>query len=103
MNISLCALQIFPKVANYQKKTSSLCSTGCSMRINSLPNDKILDYSKLKAFADNKIIATQKMKFVLWLPAFSSIPTMFSKVPSLRVVKSWDCVLKYMEKDEPIL
>ena len=33
--------------------------------INSLPNDKILDLSKLKVFADNKIIATQKLKFVL--------------------------------------
>ena len=25
------------------------------MRLNSLPNNKILDWSKLKAFADNKI------------------------------------------------
>ena len=33
--------------------------------INSLPNDKILDLSKLKVFADDKIIATQKLKFVL--------------------------------------
>ena len=29
----------------------------------SLPNDKILGQSKFKAFADNKIIVTQKMKF----------------------------------------
>ena len=33
--------------------------------INPLPNDKILDWSKLKAFADKKITVTQKLKFVL--------------------------------------
>ena len=32
---------------------------------NSLPNDKIQDLSKIKAFADDKIILTQKLKFVL--------------------------------------
>ena len=32
---------------------------------NSVPNDKILDWSKLKAFADNKINVTEKLKFVL--------------------------------------
>ena len=31
---------------------------------NSLPNDKILDWSKLKAFADDKINITEKLKFV---------------------------------------
>ena len=36
-----------------------------SVRVNSLPNDKILDWSKLKAFADNKINVTEKLKFVL--------------------------------------
>ena len=30
---------------------------------NSLPNDKILEWSKLKAFADNKIIVTEKFEF----------------------------------------
>ena len=33
--------------------------------INSLPNDKFLDWSKLKAFADDKINVTEKPKFVL--------------------------------------
>ena len=33
--------------------------------LNSLPNDKNSDWSKLKAFADNKIYATEKLKFVL--------------------------------------
>ena len=32
---------------------------------NSLTNDKILDSSKLKAFAGDKINVTEKLKFVL--------------------------------------
>ena len=32
---------------------------------NPFPNDKILDLSKLKAYADNKIIVTLKQKFFL--------------------------------------
>ena len=32
---------------------------------NSLPNNKILDLSKLKTFADDKINVTEKFKFVL--------------------------------------
>ena len=60
--------------------------------VNSLPNDRSLDWSKLKAFADDKINVTKKLKFALgleeknckkrrkcWLPAFSPFPTMFSK------------------------
>ena len=35
----------------------------CS-RVYSLPNDKFLDLSKLKAFADDKINVTEKLKFV---------------------------------------
>ena len=34
--------------------------------VNSLPNDKILDQSKLKGFADVKINVAQKLKFILW-------------------------------------
>ena len=33
--------------------------------INSLPNDKFLDWFKLKAFADNNINVTEELKFVL--------------------------------------
>ena len=33
--------------------------------VNSLPHNKILDRSKLKAFADDKLNATEKLKFVL--------------------------------------
>ena len=36
-----------------------------SKRVNSLLNDKIQDWSKLKAPADNKIKATEESKFVL--------------------------------------
>ena len=33
--------------------------------LNSLPKDKILDWSKLKAYADDKINTNENMKFVL--------------------------------------
>ena len=79
--------------------------------INSLPkkNDKVLDRSKMKAFADDKINVTEKLKFLLengkhrkhcgkkrkcWLPAFSPVPTMFSKGFLYRVLKSQDYVVK---------
>ena len=35
------------------------------LAVNSLPNDKILDFSKLKGFADNNINVKEKLKFVL--------------------------------------
>ena len=35
--------------------------------LNSLPNDKILDWSKLEAFADDKLNAIEKLKYVLGL------------------------------------
>ena len=75
--------------------------------LNSLPNNKILDWSKLKGFADEKINVPQILKFVLgkgrklcgkrrkcWLPTFSPFPIIFSKGFFLGVVKSWDCVVK---------
>ena len=34
-------------------------------RVNSLLKNKFLDWSKLKAFADDKVKATQMMEFVL--------------------------------------
>ena len=66
---------------------------------SSLPNDKRLDPSKLKAFADEKIDVTKKIgksrkHCRKRLPAFSPFPTMFSKPFLLRVVKSRDCVVK---------
>ena len=60
-------------------------------RINSSPEDKILDWSKLKAFADHNLNHTEVMIYLFdrvenivekgeknWLPAFSPFPTMFS-------------------------
>ena len=38
-----------------------------SFSLNPLPNNKILDHSKLKAFAYNKINLNQKLKFILWI------------------------------------
>ena len=77
-------------------------------KVNSLPNDKILDCSKLKAFADDKLNAIEKLKFVLewvegkhcrkrrkcWFPGFSPFSTMFLKGLFLWVVESQDCVVK---------
>ena len=74
---------------------------------NSLPNDKILDWFNLKAFADNNLYVDQMMIYVFdrvenivdrrrkcWLLAFSPFSTMFSKALFPRVVKSRDCVVK---------
>ena len=73
---------------------------------DSLRNDKILDWPKLKAFTDGKIKFELKIKTFgkgrkhLWkwrkcrFPAFSPFPTMCSKGFSVEVVKSWDCVVK---------
>ena len=59
----------------------------------SLPNDKFLDCSKCKAFADDKINVIEKLKFVFgkdkkhcvkrrkcWLPAFSPFYTLHNEV-----------------------
>ena len=72
-----------------------------------LPNNKILDHSKLKAFADDKINVTAKQKFVLGrvenivgegknagYQHFSPFPTMISKGFYFKVVKCLDCVVK---------
>ena len=74
---------------------------------NSLPNDKILDWFKFKAFVDNKLNMTQASKFVsdraenivgkgekCWLPAFSLHPHSVSKKFFLRAIKSLDCLVK---------
>ena len=71
---------------------------------SSLPNNKILDWSKFKAFADDKINLTQNLIFLngrkhcgkrrkCWLPAFSPFPTMFSKAFFHRVIKIRDFVV----------
>ena len=37
----------------------------CLIALNPVPNDKILDLSKLKAFADNNLNVNKKFKFAL--------------------------------------
>ena len=77
---------------------------------NSLPNNKILDGLKFKAFADDKRNVTEKdeidfgkgrthcgKRTKCWLPAFSPFPTMFSK--GLKVIRSRDCVVKCQTQD----
>ena len=74
---------------------------------NSLRNNRSLDWSSLKAFADNKINVTQKFEYVYWkvenivgkgenagYQHFILFTTMFWKGFFLRVVKSWDRVGK---------
>ena len=66
--------------------------------LTSLPNNKFVDYSRLKGFADEKINVTKKLNCVqkgrkhcekrtkCWLQAFSPFPTMFSRGIFFRVV-----------------
>ena len=74
--------------------------------MNPSPNDKILALTKLKAFADDKINVVQNIELALsldrkhcwkrrkcWLPAFSSLPTMFSNGLFLGVIKIHDCLV----------
>ena len=64
---------------------------------NSLSNKKILDQSKLKAFADDKINAIEKLNLVLgWVKNIvvaSIFSTMLLKRFFHRVIKSGDCVV----------
>ena len=76
-------------------------------RINSVPNDKILDGSKFKAFADDKIkvlkmmiSAFDRVEKIVGKGEFA-VTSIFSfslnvfKTPfTLKVVKSRDCVVK---------
>ena len=75
--------------------------------INPLPNGKILDWPKFKAFADDKMNVTEMMislsnrventvekRRKCRLPSFSPFPTMFSKALFFRVVECRDCVVK---------
>ena len=74
---------------------------------NSLPNDKILDWSKFKALADDKIKVLKMMIFVFdrvenimgkegnaGYQLFLLFPQFFHKAFYFRVVKSRDCVVK---------
>ena len=73
-----------------------------------LPNDKFLDWFKLKTFADHKLNLAEKLNFVLGkvenvvgekgenagYQYFLLFPTMFPKGFHFRVVKSRGCVVK---------
>ena len=48
----------------YLQIFSTLSGLNFCCFVNCLPYDKILDWSKLKAFADEKINVTQELKFV---------------------------------------
>ena len=74
---------------------------------NSLPNDKILDWSKLKAFANDKMNVNEKFNFGLGRTKnivgkgenagyqhFLLFPQCFQKAFSFQVVKGQDCVVK---------
>ena len=74
---------------------------------NSLPNDKILDWSKFKAFADDKMNVTKELKFVsgreenivgkgenAGYQHFLLFPQCFQKGFFQGGVKSRDCVVK---------
>ena len=78
-------------------------NTPCSSQLTIQKSSKI-DWTKLKAFAGNKINATEKFTLVLgrirkhcgkrrkcWLPAFSPFSTMISNGFLYRIIKSCDC------------
>ena len=69
---------------------------------NSLLNNKILDRSKLKGFADHKLILAQMMRFIFnrrenivgkgenaGIQHFLLFPQCFHKVSSFELVKTW--------------
>ena len=60
-----CSVQVFNSFTNANlKNTIDLTIKGeFSCVTNSLSNDKFLDCSKFKAFADDKISVTHKFKF----------------------------------------
>ena len=60
--------------------------------IKPLPNDKILEWSKLKVFADDKIYVTEKLKPVFRSQHFLLFPQCFQKaslIGSLKDVIVW--------------
>ena len=69
-------------------------------RLNSLSNDNFLDWSKLKAFADDNIILTEKWKFGLGQvenmvrKGEMACPTIIQKPPFVRVFESRNGVIK---------
>ena len=87
----------------------SFVHSGQVIFLNSLPNDKILEWSKLKAFEDGKRNETEKLKFILGREEnivgkgenagyqhFLLFPQMFFKASFLRVKnRTWVQSRKY--------
>ena len=70
-------------------------SHSLQMWLNPLPNNKVLDLMKLKAFSDEKLnVAKMMISLFDRLQAFSPFPTVFSKTFFFKVNKSRDCVVK---------
>ena len=66
----------------------------CGKRFNPLPNGKILDWSKLKTFADDKINVAE-----ITISLSDGVENIVGKGENAgyffpRVVKRWDCVVK---------
>ena len=79
----------------------------CKRGFDSLPNEKFLDWSKLKAFPDDKISVNQKLKFDIGrvenivgkgenagYQHFLLFPQCFQKAFFWGVIYSHDCVVK---------
>ena len=109
VNVEFAGLQHFLLLSQCFHKASfeTLKLGGVWYAINSLPDDKILTFSKRKALADVNFNETQMMQFFFdrgskhcgerrkcWLLAFSPFPTMFSKGLFFRIVKTRDCLGK---------
>ena len=90
-----------------EKKKILVTKSFLTLACNSLPDDKILDLFKFIAFADNKIILTQNLKFVSGrvekivgkgenavYQHFHLFPQCFQNLSFSRGVKSRDCVVK---------
>ena len=110
--LDVCKILLFGK----ELKKKSLCNNFIGiifldLPVKSLPNDKILDLSKLRAFADDNLNANYKLKFGLGRVQnivgkgenagnqhFLLFPQCFQTASSLgffrRVLKSQDCVGK---------
>ena len=84
-NCSLWAISPFPTVFSKGLFPRGIVWEG----VNSLPNDKILNQSKLKTFADNKIGVSEKLKFDL-----GRVENIVVTGVSYRVIRSRDCVVK---------
>ena len=46
------------------QKSPIIIQSTCTVSITSFPNDQFLDWSKLKALADDKLNVTEKLKIV---------------------------------------